>query len=249
VPEHMSSLPNFMGEATSIRMPRPSSNNTTVGASLTHDIPIWKFDSVPDNITADVILVACFPCKLPKAFLSSKAQTSLNIHPSWLPDYRGPAPLFWQLRDGVRNPGITVHHLTAEIDAGDIVTQKRVYLPEGASSQESDRLLAHTGAALVINILNTADFTCKPQMGAGSHQSWPTEEDWHIPTDWTVQRAFNFMRGTDEWQHPFTLLTQPKMLVVRHAADYVLGPSNQGSAQPIQIGWRVGFSDGWLTVI
>ena len=248
LPERISQLSHPSDNSTLLPVLPFCTNDTIINATRRQNVPLWFFEDVPKNITADVIIVACFPSRLPENFLRRATLAALNVHPSWLPEYRGPAPLFWQLRHGVRNPGVTVHHMTDRIDAGDIVVQKRVPLPEGSSGPEADRLLSVAGANMLLDVLSRADFRSRPQLGTASYQSWPAEEDWCVPTDWLVQRAFNFMRGTADWRHPFKLLTHPQPLVVQDVTDYALQPSQPGSVQLMRQGWRVGFADGWLMV-
>ena len=52
-----------------------------------------------------------------------------NLHPSMLPKYRGPSPLFWQITNAETDTGLTLHQVSAELDAGDIIVQKGVSLP------------------------------------------------------------------------------------------------------------------------
>ncbi|MEZ4640893.1 MAG: formyltransferase family protein [Caldilineaceae bacterium] len=52
----------------------------------------------------DVACVACFNRIFP-ADLLTLPHGFLNLHPSLLPHYRGPDPIFWQLRDGVQTDG------------------------------------------------------------------------------------------------------------------------------------------------
>lgn len=49
----------------------------------------------------------------------------INIHPSLLPFYRGPAPTAWALEQGETHFGITIHKIDEGIDTGDILIQQR----------------------------------------------------------------------------------------------------------------------------
>ncbi|MEZ4833421.1 MAG: formyltransferase family protein [Caldilineaceae bacterium] len=62
----------------------------------------------------------------------------LNLHPSLLPHYRGPDPIFWQLRDGVEPMGVTVHWMDVGVDTGDIAAQAPVALEDGLSGPRSN---------------------------------------------------------------------------------------------------------------
>jgi methionyl-tRNA formyltransferase len=49
-----------------------------------------------------------------------------NIHFGPLPAFRGPTPVFWQLKYGVERFGLCIHHLTKDLDAGDVVWMKEI---------------------------------------------------------------------------------------------------------------------------
>src|SRR5262249_53701889 len=58
---------------------------------------------------ADIHCVAFFNQLLRKNVLALPRLGTVNLHPSLLPAYRGPAPLFWVFRDGARETGLTLH--------------------------------------------------------------------------------------------------------------------------------------------
>jgi folate-dependent phosphoribosylglycinamide formyltransferase PurN len=53
---------------------------------------------------------------------------SINIHQGLAPMYRGGPTGFWELFNGEKEVGITVHFVAAKVDAGDIILQKTVPL-------------------------------------------------------------------------------------------------------------------------
>ena len=57
-------------------------------------------------------------------FLEIFAHGGLNVHPSLLPELRGPAPIPAAILAGARRTGVTVQRLAAEVDAGDILAQR-----------------------------------------------------------------------------------------------------------------------------
>src|SRR5262249_46731715 len=46
---------------------------------------------------------------------------SINLHKGKVPEYRGMPPGFWELYDGAREAGVTVHFVDDGLDTGDIV--------------------------------------------------------------------------------------------------------------------------------
>jgi methionyl-tRNA formyltransferase len=52
-----------------------------------------------------------------------------NVHFGHLPEYRGPNPVFWQLKNGALSLALTIHRINDQLDAGAIVW-KREYKNE-----------------------------------------------------------------------------------------------------------------------
>lgn len=53
---------------------------------------------------------------------------SINLHQGLAPFYRGGPTVFWELFNGEKEIGITVHFVAAKVDTGDIILQKTVPL-------------------------------------------------------------------------------------------------------------------------
>jgi methionyl-tRNA formyltransferase len=49
---------------------------------------------------------------------------SINLHSGRAPEYRGAAPVFWELYNGETHLGITIHRVTAKLDSGHILAQE-----------------------------------------------------------------------------------------------------------------------------
>ena len=179
------------------------------------------------HLEPDFLLVACFPVRLPPALCDIPTEDALNLHPSLLPRYRGPAPLFWQLRFAERDTGVTLHRLSQRLDSGDIVAQIRVSWPDGARAPEVEERLAARGARLFVNSLTgygRNGVMSQPQdESASSYFPGPGIDDFRVSSDWSAQRLFNFMRGTEAWgrRYPLLLGVQEYRLckAIAHVAD------------------------------
>lgn len=55
----------------------------------------------------------------------------LNAHSSLLPDYRGGGTEFWQLAQGERQTGVTIHWMASKVDEGPVCAQKSWPIPRG----------------------------------------------------------------------------------------------------------------------
>ncbi|WP_231999772.1 formyltransferase family protein [Mycobacterium sp. 1245852.3] len=72
----------------------------------------------------DIIILAWWPYLLKERILGA-APVILNTHPSLLPYCRGKDPNFWAIVESAPF-GVTLHHVNAAIDAGEIAFQKEI---------------------------------------------------------------------------------------------------------------------------
>jgi len=54
----------------------------------------------------------------------------LNLHGSLLPKYRGRCPINWAILHGQKETGVTLHYMTPQPDAGDIVSQRVIEISQ-----------------------------------------------------------------------------------------------------------------------
>jgi len=222
----------------------------TVSLAHAAGVPVWEAGRLraPEMLAAlralapDVMVTACFPRRLPSEWLAAPRLGSLNLHPSLLPAYRGPAPLFWQFRNDERRTGVTLHLMDENTDTGDIVAQSEVTFPDGIGYAEAEALTARAGAALLITALQRGAWprVRQPETGV-SLAPYPTRVDLIIPTDWPARRAYNFARGAEPFG-PFHLLSPSGSFAVTTALDWATAPPPDAQAQTI---WAR-FADGWV---
>ena len=213
---------------TLLTLPNPS----ILQQAATYYIPILEVGSLKNPgsqnalqaLQPDLICVACFPRLLPPAWLEVPSLGCLNLHPSLLPAYRGPAPLFWQFRSGEQRTGTTLHFMDKTTDTGNLVNQVEVPFPDGITGPEADRLTAEAGAQLLLKALaapNRIPHSPQPTHGA-SYQPRPASEDRMLSTTWPARRAFNFIRGASGWG-PFELQVDDVGIKVTEAIEFVEG--------------------------
>ena len=78
------------------------------------------------ELAPDLILSVWYRRLLGPELLALPRIAALNLHGSLLPAYRGRAPLNWVLVNGEPRTGVTLHHMTAAADAGDVVAQRTI---------------------------------------------------------------------------------------------------------------------------
>lgn len=183
-------------------------------------------------LAPDILVVACFPHRIPEPIRAVASTAALNIHPSLLPRHRGPDPLFWTLRAGNGVAGVTIHQLTHEFDAGPIAAQSAISYPDGMSERHLEAALAQAAADLMLDLLPAIErdsWTLRPQdVALASYETWPTHDDYIIDTRRTARSAFNFIRGIAERDVPVTIKTRDGLVVVSEAL-VVLASADQAA--------------------
>ncbi|MCB9882715.1 MAG: methionyl-tRNA formyltransferase [Planctomycetes bacterium] len=74
----------------------------------------------------DWAIVVAFGQILRQRFLDLPRQGCLNVHGSLLPRHRGASPINAAIRDGDSESGISIQRIVLQLDAGDVVHERRV---------------------------------------------------------------------------------------------------------------------------
>lgn len=196
------------------------------------------------------IVCLCFPFRLPKSILYFPSQGCLNLHPSLLPAYRGPAPIFWQLHAGEVQSAVTLHHMNPSFDAGDIVAQTGVEIPNGISARELEQAMATKGAALIREAVAGSLRKSQAQDETqASYFSWPKEQAFEIETTWPAERVFRFMRGTREMGQRYAISIGAERFSMTSALMYSAQESLRGRYEKFGADMRIQFSPGVVHVV
>ncbi len=105
------------------------------------------------KLDADVFIVASFGKILPAELLAIPKHGSLNVHPSLLPELRGPAPIQGTIL-GLGQPGVSIIKMDEQMDHGPILAQTPATLepfPDHYATIES--ALGHLGGKLLADVL------------------------------------------------------------------------------------------------
>ena len=226
----------------------------------THGIPLLALDALSEDgalkaaarLRPDLLVTACFPRILGERWLTLAPHGAFNLHPSRLPAYRGPSPLFWQFRNGEERTGVTLHRAVAAVDAGPVVEVDEMRIAAGARACEVNAALARRGATLLARTLGQVETgTLRESVQDEARASWfgwPDESAFRIPTSWTAERAFRFMRGVAEWGRPFSIEAGDGMLKAESALDFRTQGGREGRVQREGRVATIGFSSGTLRV-
>ena len=106
-----------------------------------------------DEWRAELGIVATYPHILPDRVLSYFSSGVFNLHGSLLPAYRGPMPLYWQIRNREKETGVVIHRAESQPDSGNIVVSRKIPLDPNDTLQSLGNQLAFLARESVLELL------------------------------------------------------------------------------------------------
>ncbi len=174
----------------------------------------------------DVIAVSCFTLRVPPALLGLPRFGCVNVHPSLLPRNRGVDPVFWTLRRGEQETGVTIHLMDEGYDSGPILIQERVAVPDGVRLPDFERRLSELGGRLLVRAIEGVAkgelVPVRQDDRLATTAPEPTDEDYVVPTDRPAEWAYNFVRGVAPLDGPLVVqdVASGDRIRVRDAVSY-----------------------------
>ena len=179
--------------------------------ALEHNLPVFQPKTLKDEavqqelkaLAPELMVVAAYGKILPQAILDIPAVGCINVHSSLLPKYRGAAPINWAILNGESETGVTIMHVVAALDAGDIILQAATPIDLDESVEQLHDRLAVMGAELLGQAV--------AELAAGTAPRIPQDESQHTyapmlsrelsPIDWTCSalEIHNQIRGLVPW--------------------------------------------------
>src|SRR3990167_9000605 len=112
-----------------------------------------KFIDAFREFASDIAILIAYGKLIPAEILAIPNFGFVNIHPSLLPKYRGPSPIYQTILAGDKKTGVTIIKLDKELDHGQIITSKELSITEKDTHDSLMTKLANVGAELLIDIM------------------------------------------------------------------------------------------------
>lgn len=176
----------------------------------------------------DLILTVAFGRLLNSAILQLPALGCINLHASYLPAYRGAAPIHRAVIDGAEFSGVSIIEMSPELDAGDIIMQEKEDIsPFDTAGTLHDRL-AVRGAFLLSKVIDllaggvTAETLPQDHSRATYAPSLRSEDE---RLDWNRSAAeiYNRIRGLNPWPGAYTYFEGKRLKIWRAACPETKG--------------------------
>jgi methionyl-tRNA formyltransferase len=176
--------------------------------ALVDDAPAWMDVVIPatrngiapllERYEPDLLVCAGFPWKIPADALAVPRLGAINGHPSPLPDYRGPNPVAWAIRNLETDVGYTFHRMDEDLDTGAILAQGRVPLGDEHSWDElTPKLVGLVSELLPVALRRIESGDPGDAQGEGRYFSFFEPE--YAWVDWS-QPAADIRRQVRAWR-------------------------------------------------
>jgi methionyl-tRNA formyltransferase len=188
---------------------------------------------------AEVGVVAKMAQLLPERIFQQFPRGVLNVHPSLLPNYRGPLAVFWAYYHQEPTIGLTVHFIDAGEDTGDIVKQKELTVGFGEDTRSLAARYADVAGDLVLEALEEVAggaVSRRPQrhlpcpFRARFLKPGENPIDWEA---WPIERIFHVLRGANG-----TMDLLPRRHFPLSLFEWDVSRYEKGEAQPARLGIR-----------
>ncbi len=107
------------------------------------------------GLTFDYAVVISFGMILPREVFEKWPGRWLNLHPSILPQYRGPSPMISALLDGAKQTGVTINDVVYEVDTGKIFDQTKFDIDQSDNLDSLEKKVIFFGGPLLIKVLDS----------------------------------------------------------------------------------------------
>jgi methionyl-tRNA formyltransferase len=152
------------------------------------------------GLRPDVVVVAAYAQKLPKAVLDIPVFGCINIHPSLLPKHRGVSPVPAAILSGDSFTGVSIMLMDEGWDTGPVLSRAQVPIWVRDTTGSLMDKLSRIGAQLLLDVLPQlvrGKIVPRPQDEGGATYSGlirkeDGEIDWHLPAVdiWRQVRAY-----------------------------------------------------------
>lgn len=167
------------------------------------------------TLEIDYFVTFAFGQILSEEVLDIPKFSTINLHASLLPEYRGANPLQRAIVDGKTFTGVTTMLTVLELDAGDICLTQEIQISESMTTPELQGIVADISPEILYKTLKgLKSGDIKPRKQDGSMVTVASKfkkEDGQI--DWTdcAKNIHNKIRGLLDWPCAYTFF-QGKML-------------------------------------
>ncbi|HEV2970980.1 MAG TPA: methionyl-tRNA formyltransferase [Pirellulales bacterium] len=185
---------------------------------------------------ADLFVVCDYGQILSRETLALARLGGINLHASLLPKYRGAAPIQWAIFHGETETGVSVIHMTPQLDAGPVLLQPRLAIEPDETAAQLEPRLAALGPSAVLGAIDrlaagdTSGISQDPTLATKAPRLKKTDGlvDWRR----SAEEIRDQVRAMEPWPKTYTFWRPPAGQPLRLILESVAARSESHSASP-----------------
>lgn len=146
----------------------------------------------------DILFSLYYRDVIPQAILDIPPLGAVNLHPSLLPKYRGTFSAPWVIINGEKYTGFTYHYMLPQVDAGNIILQRRIPIEPNSTAYSLYHRLIIEGMAdfgEAFRLVAEEHYPGKPQVGESSYYPRKVPFNGYIDPRWSKKQVDRFIRA------------------------------------------------------
>lgn len=183
------------------------------------------------ELKADMQIVVAFRM-LPQIVWEMPPMGTVNVHGSLLPKYRGAAPINWAIINGEKETGITTFKLKHQIDTGNILLQRKMFIGDDQTAGELHDQMKILGAEVLVETVIGLGARTLVEVSQEEIQNSKSQIlDFHAPKiftetckiDWkkNCDKVHNLIRGLSPHPGAFGFLNEKMFKIYRSRKEIV----------------------------
>lgn len=192
-------------------------------------LPVVEYPTLRDPVVTrelialrpDIFVAASYGKIIPGNLLDIP-KYRLNVHPSLLPKYRGPAPIHWPILNGDSETGVSIIDIAEKLDAGDIYYQEKIAIGTRINAATLSSELARFSYGVLKKVL--AQVQNGQLRAAPQNESEATlapllsKKDGELSfRDMTAEEIDRKVRGLQPWPGAFCFLQKERLAILETA--------------------------------
>ena len=179
----------------------------------------YDFRSEITELKPDLLVVVAYGKIFGPKFLALFPMGGINLHPSLLPRYRGPAPIPAAILSGDIETGITIQRIAREMDSGMIMSQSKMAITDSDTTGQLTTKAAKQGAELLLTVLQQlAEDRSTPHVQNEKKATYCRlieKGDGKIDWQSTALHISRMVRAYDPWPTAFTLYNDKFLSILK----------------------------------
>ena len=193
--------------------------------ALKHDIKLYQPLKISEDYQPiieaepDIIITCAYGQIIPEELLKLPKYKCINVHGSLLPKLRGGAPIHHALIDGETETGITIMYMDKKMDAGDIISQRKIKILDEDNLDSLYEKLSYLGRDLLMDtlesIIDGTNNRYKQDKKKVTYAKNISKEDERINFDRSGIEIHNLIRGLSTVPAAYCYLDDKRMKVYK----------------------------------